>query len=175
MFVRSEANDLETAKSMLAEIRESRSLTPRLEAFGRGGFLRDAFAGIDTRVTLDAGLGWLAVDSAPHTLRLDGGVGYLIENRFAGDDLRSALAQTVAKYRWAFSETTELTNDAAFVLPLEEADAWRYANTLAISAALSRLFSLKLSHALSYLNGPVPGFRKTDTIVSAALVAKFAR
>lgn len=156
-------------------MRESRTVSTRLEVFGRGGYLRDVYAGIDSRVTLDAGLGWVAVDRAPHALRLDAGLGYLVENRLAGDDLRSAIAQTVAKYKWTFSDATELTNDAAFLLPFEEREAWRYTNTLALSTGLSRLFSLKLSHALSYLNAPVPGFRKTDTIVSAALVAKFAR
>ncbi|HEX6324383.1 MAG TPA: DUF481 domain-containing protein [Vicinamibacterales bacterium] len=174
-FVRAETDDRETARALLAELRESRALSPRLDVFARGGYVRDVYAGIDSRVTLDAGLGWLAVDTAPHVLWLDGGLGYLHEQRRAGDDLRSALAQTVAKYKWAFSETTELTNDAAFLLPFQERNAWRYANTLAVTAGLSRLFSLKLSHTLSYLNAPVPGFRKTDTIVSAALVAKFAR
>jgi putative salt-induced outer membrane protein YdiY len=175
VFVRAETDGLETARALLAQVRESRTISPRLDVFGRGGYLRDVYAGIDSRVTLDAGLGWLAVDSAPHALRLDGGLGYLIENRLAGDNLRSAIAQAVAKYKWAFSDTTDLTNDAAFLLPFEDGGAWRYTNTLAVSAGLSRLFSLKLSHALSYLNAPVPGFRKTDTIVSAALVAKFAR
>lgn len=175
VFVRAETDGLETARALLAQLRESRALSTRLEVFGRGGYLRDVYAGIDSRLAVDAGLGWLAVDRAPHALRLDAGLGYLVENRLAGDDLRSAMAQTAAKYKWAFSDTTELTNDAAFLLPFEERDAWRYANTLAVSAGLSRLFSLKLSHALGYLNAPVPGFRKTDTIVSAALVAKFAR
>jgi putative salt-induced outer membrane protein len=175
MFVRAETDDRETARALLAELRESRAISSRLDVFGRGGYQRDVYAGIDSRVTLDAGLGWTAVDGARHALRLDGGLGYLSEDRLAGDDLRSAIARAVAKYKWVFSNTTELTNDAAFLLPFEEGDAWRYANTLALTAGLSRLFSLKLSHALSYLNAPVPGFRKTDTIVSAALVAKFAR
>jgi putative salt-induced outer membrane protein len=175
VFVRAETDDRETARALLAELRESRAISTRLDVFGRGGYQRDVYAGIDARVTLDAGLGWLAVDRAPHVLRLDGGLGYLSENRLAGDDLRSAIAQAVAKYKWALSRTTELTHDAAFLLPFEDRDAWRYANTLAVSAGLSRLFSLKLSHTLAYLHEPVPGFRKTDTILSAALVAKFAR
>src|SRR5688500_8145457 len=156
-FVRAETDDRETARALFAQLRESRQLTPRLELFGRGGVLRDAFAGIDARFTLDAGLGWLAVDRAPHTLRLDGGLGYLAENRLAGEDVRSAIAQTVANYKWAFSKTSELTNDAAFLLPLGSGGDWRYRNTLALSAGLSRVLSLKVSHAMSYLNEPVPG------------------
>jgi putative salt-induced outer membrane protein len=174
-FVRATADDRETARALFAQLRESRKLTARLDLFGRAGFLRDTFAGIDSRMTLDAGLGWLALDRAPHTLRLDGGIGYLRENRLAGEDLRSAIAQTVATYKWAFSKTSDLTNDFAFLLPFAEGDDWRYRNTLTLSAGLSRSFSLKLSHALSYLNEPVPGFEKTDTIIAAAVVATFAR
>jgi putative salt-induced outer membrane protein len=175
VFVRAAADDRETARALLAHVRESRKLSARLDVFGRAGFLRDTFAGIDGRTTLDAGLGWLAIDRARHALRLDVGAGYLIENRLAGDDLRSAIVQTVANYKWKFSQNAELTNDAAFLLPLAAADDWRYSNALALSAALSRLFSLKVSHTLSYLNEPVPGFGSSDTIISAALVAKFAR
>lgn len=40
-------------------------------------------------------------------------------------------------------------------------------------AASARILSLKLSHELKRVNGPAPGFGRTDTIVSAALVAKF--
>lgn len=175
VFVRAEADDRETARALFAQLRESRKLSSTLELFGRAGFLRDTFAGIDGRTTLDAGLGWVAVDRPRHLLRVDGGLGYLIENRLAGDDLRSAIAQTVAKYRFKLSENADLTNDAGFLLPFAEADSWRYTNALALGAALSEVFSLKLSHTLSYLNEPVPGFGHTDTIISAALVAKFAR
>ena len=174
-FVRATADDRETARALFAQLRESRRLTPRLDLFGRAGFVRDTFAGIDSRITADAGLGWLAVDRAPHTLRLDGGIGYLAENRLAGDDLRSAVAQTVANYKWAFSKSSDLTNDFAFLLPFAEGGDWRVRNTLTLSAGLSRSFSLKVSHALSYLNEPVPGFEKTDTIIAAAVVATFAR
>src|SRR5688500_15307922 len=97
IFVRAEADDRETARALSAQVRESRKLSSRVDVFGRAGFLRDTFAGIDGRTTLDAGLGWLAVDRPRHLLRVDGGLGYLIENRLAGDDLRSAIAQTVAK------------------------------------------------------------------------------
>ena len=39
--------------------------------------------------------------------------------------------------------------------------------------AINKILSLKASHTLAYLNEPVPGFGKTDTITSIALVAKF--
>jgi len=79
---------------------------------------------------------------------------------------------TVA-YRLALGRTAELTEDGAFTGSLQEPGDWRYANTIALSASLNSVFSLKLSHTLKYLNQPVGGFRSADRLVSAALVAKF--
>ena len=56
---------------------------------------------------------------------------------------------------------------------LNTGDNWRFTNEVAITAAVSARLSLKVSHKLSHLNRPVPGFRKTDTILAAAMVANF--
>lgn len=45
--------------------------------------------------------------------------------------------------------------------------------TPAWTAGIRGRFALKLSHALARLNTPPLGKRKTDTIIAAALVAKF--
>jgi hypothetical protein len=50
---------------------------------------------------------------------------------------------------------------------------WRGASVTAISAGLNSLLSLRVSHVVSYLNEPVAGFGRTDTISSAAVVATF--
>jgi hypothetical protein len=38
---------------------------------------------------------------------------------------------------------------------------------------MTRVFSLKLSHELKFLNAPVATFKKTDTVFAVTLVAKF--
>ena len=70
-------------------------------------------------------------------------------------------------------ETSALREEAAVVAGLNSGDDWRFTNEVAVTAALSTRLSLKVSHKLSYLNRPVPGFRKTDAILSAAMVANF--
>jgi putative salt-induced outer membrane protein YdiY len=76
-------------------------------------------------------------------------------------------------YRWRLSPTAELTEDARFTGTFAESDDWRVEQTLAATARLTSLFSLKASYAVRYANAPVPGFRKTDTTTAIALVAKF--
>jgi putative salt-induced outer membrane protein YdiY len=43
----------------------------------------------------------------------------------------------------------------------------------AVTAKISTLLSLKVSHTTRFVNFPPPGFDKTDTITAVALVAKF--
>jgi len=50
---------------------------------------------------------------------------------------------------------------------------WRYANTLALTAKVTTLFSLKVSNTIRYVNLPVVGFTSTDAVTAIALVAKF--
>jgi putative salt-induced outer membrane protein YdiY len=172
-FVRSETDDNLTAKSLIADLRESRALTTRVELFGRYGYLADEFAGIDHRSTIDGGLGYKLLLGPVHALRLDAGLGYTRENRLVGEDEAFALANFGTAYKWQISKTADLTDSAIFTASLEDGDAWRFGNGFALTALLSQVFSLKLSHDVKINNSPVPGFEKTDRLTSVALVAKF--
>jgi hypothetical protein len=46
-------------------------------------------------------------------------------------------------------------------------------NNAKVSAKLTTIFSLKVSNTIRFVNQPVPGFLKTDTVTAIALVAKF--
>ena len=172
-FVRSETSDIETAKSFIADLREAYALSRRVELFGRYGYLADPFAGIDHRSTIDGGIGYKLLLGPVHTLRADAGLGYTTESRSVGDDVSFALANFGGAYKWQISTAADLTNSAILTASLEDGGAWRFANAFALTAALSRVFSLKLSHDLKYNNAPVVGFEKADRLTSVAVVAKF--
>jgi putative salt-induced outer membrane protein len=172
-FVRSEANDVLTARSLAADLRESRALTERVDVFARLGYLSNEFAGIDARTSIDGGVAYKLLTGPVHTLRVDTGLGYSHESRTTGDDLSFVLANFGSAYKWQISPTADVTESAVFTLSLEDADDRRFSNTFALTAALTRLLSLKLSHELKFTNAPVPEFEKTDTQLSAALVVSF--
>lgn len=172
-FVRSEANDFLTARSLTADLRQARSLTPRVDAFGRIGYLSNEFAGVDARTSVDGGLAYKLLTGPVHTLRVDAGLGYSHEARTTGDDLSFAMANFGSAYKWQISATADLTEAAIFTASLEDGEDHRFSNTLALTAALTRLLSLKLSHELKFVNAPVPTFERTDTQLSMALVASF--
>ena len=172
-YVESQADDELRARSQSALVEVSRPLSERLELYARAGYVRDRFAGIERRLTTDGGLAYKAIATEPQSLQLLAGVGFTGERRAVGDDLSLGTANMTGRYEWALSETSALTDEAAFTADLNDGDDWRFTNEIAATAALSTRLSLKVSHKLSYLAKPVPGFRKTDTILSAALVANF--
>ncbi len=177
-FIRSEADNVETAKSLDTLFRAARDLVPRLKAYGQFNYFQNEFAGIQNRYALEGGLSYMLFMHPKHTLEVGGGFGYTKEDRvevpgILDEDLSFATARTGAIYRWKISETAEFGNDLAFTFNLNDGDDWRFGDVAYIAAKLNTLFSLKLSYTVAYLNSPVPGFGKTDTITSAAIVAKF--
>lgn len=172
-FVRSETSDIETARTFSADLRQGRTLSPRVDLFGRFGFLSNEFAGIDARTTVDGGVGYKLLLGPVHTVRVDGGLGYSHEERVTGPALSFPLANFGAGYKWQISKTADFTEVALFTASLDEGEDWRFGNALALTAAMTSVFSLKASHEVRHVNTPVPGFEKSDTQMSVALVAKF--
>lgn len=179
-FIRSEVDDVESAKSIDTLFRASREISPSLKGYGQFGYYQNEFAGIENRYSLEAGLAYLLFTNPKHNLQIDGGFGYTNEDRVPpatgepfDDSLSFATARIGGAYRWKISETAEFGEDAGITFNLSEGSDWRFTNGVFITANLNRIFALKLSHALTYLNEPVPGFGKTDTVISAAVVAKF--
>jgi putative salt-induced outer membrane protein YdiY len=172
-FVRNEADDVLNAKSFAARGRVARVLTPRLQVFGQHAYLEDLFAGIEHRNFTDGGLSFLLLETARQTLFADASIGYLNEERTAANTLSTATAGPGARYKLKLSETSDITEDLLFSFDLSSEGTWRYANAIALTAKVATPLSIKLSNIIRYVDEPVPGFEKTDTITSAALVLSF--
>lgn len=68
-----------------------------------------------------------------------------------------------------------LGDEAGVSIDLNNAGNWRGSNKASLTVAMTRVLSVKLSHTLEFVNEPVPGFRKLDTITSAGLVVNLER
>ncbi len=177
-FIRSESDGVETARTFEGLLRAARKLNPRLEIYGLGTYRQNRFAGIDGQFAGEAGAAWQFLSGDPHSLKLEGGLGYTSERRIlpasAGIETRNfATARAGLDYRWKLSKTSELSDEASFTEDLNDSKDWRFANKISLTAGVTTVLSVKLSYAWLTLNEPVPGKKKTDTITSAALVAKF--
>ena len=161
------------ARSFSALVQVSRPFSPRLEAYGRVGYLKDTFACIDDRISSDGGISYEIATTERHSLTTLTGFGFTREVRLGADDLSLVTANATVQYSWALSETSALTDETAVTADMRNAGDWRFTNDIGLTAGLNGIFSLRLSQKLTYLNEPVPGFRQTDVVVSAALVANF--
>jgi len=174
-FAETSDHDELKARSTVALLRADRILAPRLSVFGQYDYLRDIFAAIEDRQTVQGGLAFRVVDTAPHRLVLDAGVGYEHEGRLNAADSNSAVAESGLAYRWAISPTSELVEEFRASLPFAYTARWKIDQSIALTAAINNLFSLKVSNTVRFVNEPVPGFESTDTISTVALVMKLRR
>jgi putative salt-induced outer membrane protein len=174
-FVRNEADGALTAKSFLYVPRAEHAINARLGAFGEYQYFRDRFAGVSGRHAVTGGISAKLVASERQTLALDAGVGYLDENRLAGEEITSATYTVGGGYRLKLSDTADLSDDAAIVGTFDQSDDWRLVHAIALTAKVSTALSLKVSNGIRYSHLPAPGFRRTDAVTAIALVAKFTR
>jgi putative salt-induced outer membrane protein len=172
-FVRAEADGDEKARALAFQLHAGQKLDRRLEVFAQADYLQNRFAGIENRYSVEGGLSYMLLESGPQSLKTNVSIGYAKESRITGDDLSFAFAKAGLKYKYAFSKTSDFTDEVMFTEDLKETGDWRLGNVASLTASLSTLFSLKASHTFSYVNHPPATFGKTDTITSVALVAKF--
>lgn len=172
-YVRNEADSELKAESVALAFDAARALGPRLSAFGRYGYLRDRFAGIEQRHTIEGGVAYLLVNAAPHKLRVDAALGYAHESPVLGLTRSNGTFTPGAVYTLKISDTAEFSDDGRIVFSLADKDDWRVSNIASVSAKLTTRLSLKFSNTFRFVDAPVLGFEKTDTITAIALVAKF--
>ncbi|HEV8268956.1 MAG TPA: DUF481 domain-containing protein [Thermoanaerobaculia bacterium] len=172
-FVRAEADGEVKAKSFAALLKGSRKLFDHVDGFVQAGYVHNTFAGIDARYAGEAGIGYGVLTEGRHLLHVEVGLGYTKENRVLGDDRSFATARAGLQYKCVISKTAEFTEEPQFVEDLKDTNDWRFNNVAALSASISTVFSLKVSHTFNYLREPPAGFGRTDTITAAAVVAKF--
>jgi putative salt-induced outer membrane protein YdiY len=172
-YVRNKSEGKISAQNIQAAGRVQRRLRSRMSGYAQYAYLRDRFAGLLARNTAEGGLAFSWLEGPVQTLAFDAGIGYASEHRVVGSNLSTGTAGAGAAYRVKISQTSDVSEDVRVVASLSERRDWRLTNTVAVTAAISRALSLKVSNNIRRLNKPVAGFRRTDTTTAVALVAKF--
>jgi putative salt-induced outer membrane protein YdiY len=173
-FVRTTTDDALQAEAVSSTLRFSRAVSQRVDAYGQTRYARNAFAGLRNQYAYELGFSARLLEKPnPHRLNGELAFGYISEDRVEEEDRTLATCSTGMRYAWKLSRTSEFTQDTYFTVDMGRAGDFRVRNASSIAAALTATLSLKFSHTLMYLNQPVDGFRRTDTVNSAALVARF--
>lgn len=174
-FVRSATDGVESARVLNGQARHGVRLSDRIEAFGRGGYLRDLFAGLEHRVNADAGLSYVVPQPPQRALKFDFGLGATHENRLADGTLTVLNATFGLTLRARLTAVVEVSADSQAVADLEHLRNWRLSNDLSLNSTLNARLSARMSYTTRILNQPVPGFRRADHVLSASLVLRYVR
>ena len=174
-FLTSETDSVTKARSLTAQARHGIRAGTRIELFGEGVYSRDRFAGLNDRATTAVGAAYTVSSSRRHLLTSEGSIGFTAEQHSDSTHLRFVTTTGALRYRWTIVPGTELIEDIRLIADLQTTDNWRSTSITALSVTLTRLLSLKASHAIEHRNAPVAGFVRTDMRTSAALVFSLQR
>jgi putative salt-induced outer membrane protein YdiY len=146
-----------TAESYFARARYDYQVSPRLFLFGGTDWLRNTFAGIDSRLLIVLGAGNSWVERERVRFKTDYGFTYtfqedVVENPFIKSNF-PGLRYTSGLW-WRLTGSTEFTSDLIADWNLDNTDDVRADLTNAIAVAISSALSLKPSLKLSWRNDP---------------------
>ena len=160
-----------TAERYFTELRLDYAFTERFYAYGIGGWLRDTYAGFDSRYYVGPGIGYKVLNGPKHFLAGEAGVNYAREEYADETNRDFAEGRVFGKYEFAFTEKNKFSQSVEFLNDLDNSDNYKVNSVTALTSALNSYLSLKASYEVKYQNQPVPStLDKTDTVLGIALV-----
>jgi len=159
------------AESYSTELRTDYLFTERCYSFALGGFLRDEFAGIDSRYYVGPGIGHKFLIGPEHHLLGEAGVNWVKEEYTDHTDEAFVQGRAFAQYEYAFTDKNRFSQSVEYLYDFEDSDNYNLNSETALTSALSDYFSLKASYVVKYDHEPVPKtLDKTDRTLALTLV-----
>ncbi len=167
------AQEVQTGESFEISGRGSRSLTERDDIFLEHTYLKNRFSGVNDRNTTSLGFGHFWIKSDTQTLRNELGLGYTSEERTDGTKLGFMSGLVGLLYKYKISPTADLTHETKYLPNFANGEDWRLTSETSLSAAISSMFSSKISWKYEHVNLPPVGKLRGDTTTTVSLLAKF--
>jgi putative salt-induced outer membrane protein len=162
------------AESYSTELRMDYMLTERFYSFALAGFLRDEFAGIDSRYYVGPGIGHKFLIGPEHHLVGEAGVNWVKEEYTDHTDEAFIEGRAFTQYEYAFTDKNRFSQSLEYLYDFEDSDNYNLNSETALISALSDYLSLKASYVVKYDHEPVPEtVDTTDRILALTLVVNF--
>ena len=170
--------DVKTAESYFTEFGVDYHFNERVYLGLIAGWLKNEFAGLDSRIYAGPAVGWTAMTGPVHTLDWQVGGSYISETYFPDTtdpaDYSYMAAMVRGNYQWLISEQTTFTEAVELLYDLSDSENYNLTSETAVQTALSSFLSLKVGYTIKYDNVPTPEIlENSDTILSVTLVANF--
>ena len=173
-YLDSSASSVETARNWDLGLRYERLIIEKLSGYAAETLDGDTFAGYTQRYNSDVGGKYLIIKNKELSWSGEAGYELSIQNNNVGTSATDHFIRlyTEVSYDWTPTFNTKYGFEA---LPsLTDSNLFRLNSTLGATAAISSIFSIKLSYDVKYNNAPPAGVVfKTDSVFTTALVAKF--
>ncbi len=176
-YIRVADNDETTSRQIQHQYKAARLFGLRTSLFLSTQYDKNIFSGIDQRLTYETGIGYSFIKKERLNWTLSLGVGHIDERRINTSNMIERESFTTISYSslfsWDISKSTRFDNQIKYITNTESSEDWRYENISSLSTILTDIFSVKASYTSQKLNSPPDGKRKTDSISTISLVAKF--
>jgi putative salt-induced outer membrane protein len=169
-----ETDGEKNAESYFTELRLDYLFTERFYSYASGGWVKDKFAGIDSRYYLGPGVGYKFLTGPKHFFLGEAGLNYVTEEYTDDTDQDYLQGRAFAKYEYAFTEKNKFSQSLEYLYDFDDSENYNVNSETALISALSDYLSLKASYVVKYDNKPVPEtLKETDTILGVTLVVNF--
>jgi putative salt-induced outer membrane protein len=174
LYLRGETNDELAVDRLFLEMRNERSLSARVYAFGQANYLEDQFKDIDYMFAPSGGIGYKLVATPATIFNVDGGLGAKWEKNF-DIDLRTDLVVAFSdKFEHKLSPTATVTQGFNALWKADDFGDALYTFTAGLAAALTTRTQMKVELLDTYSSRPPnPAVKSNDVALLTAIVYKF--
>jgi len=171
--LQSSSNGVEDNNKWNALAQYDRDLTKRLYFNYLISYGEDKFSGFDYQFNTGPGLGYKAIDSDTHSLKLRANALYSKDSIENGGTNEYASWVAGFNYKWAVLENLDFLQDAHFKSQVDHFENYFVYSKTAIESQLNGMFSLGLSYKIDYKNIPAEGRKRTDRVFLASLIINY--
>lgn len=174
LYLRGETNGELAVDRLLFEVRNERTLSPRVYVFGQFQYLQDEFKEIDYLAAPSGGIGYKLVMTPKTTFNVDGGLGYKAEKN-PGFERRDDFVVTLSdKFEHKLSTTSTITQSFGALWKANDFGDALYTFSAGLAAALTTRTQLKVELLDAYSSKPPnPDIKNNDVALLMAVVYKF--
>lgn len=173
LWIRGETEGQLTASRLGLNIRDERSINPRVFVFGQNQYLRDEFKQIDYLIAPTGGAGYRFFNTDQTKLVVDGAVGGVWEKNPDLDVRGSGALGLGEKFTQTLTQTTVLTQTFSGLWKTRDLEDALFTFGVAVAASMSTRTQLKVELLDTFKNVPPrPDIQKNDVAVLVAIVYK---
>ncbi len=158
-----------SAEQFRAGGRADYALSARLAVYGRAGWDRNQFAGINRRFEEGVGLAFKVVEAPRTEFAVEGGLGATQQVNTSEESTNFLTGRAAGRFRQLLSEKAFVQQLLEFVPSFDQSEDYRILSETSLVAPLSSAIALKVSYVVRFDNLPEPGFRKSDRVLTTGI------